>query len=345
MSIRISYIVPVYNGERYLSKCLDSIYQQELHENEFEIICIDDCSVDASMEVLKEYERSHSNIKTICHERNKRTGTSCNEGLKAASGDYVWIVGQDDWLEKGWGRRLLEETELEDLDLLLFNYYQRKTEASLDFVADKVFEHSPVMTGVEFVRSYFEDSFCAYLLGFEWRALYRREYLLQSGIGFTDGAIYEDTTFLFRTIWYSNRIKSLDDFVYNYRINEESITDANKRYNGWLAYEFAFVAGKEVLDLSKKIDETKESAMLYRQALWYFRSFVYKVIPMPYKEKRVFYNLVANNWDSVKSMVELCPVYVRVLTTPHAGICCSIVLKPVYLMKHLLKKKRYYRGI
>ena len=345
MSIRISYVVPVYNGAKYLAKCLDSLYEQGLFENEFEVICIDDCSYDTSVAVLKEYERVHPNLSIILHEHNEKTGTSCNDGLKAAKGDYVWIVGQDDWLEKGWGRRLLEEAESESLDLVLFNFYQRKTEDSLDFVADKVFEHSPVMEGAEFIKSYFEDSFCAYLLGFEWRALCRREYLLRSGIGFVDGAIYEDTTFLFRAIWYSKRVKSLGDFVYNYRVNEESITDANKRYKGWLAYEFAFAAGKEVLDMSKEIEETKESVLLYRQALWYFRSFVYKVIPMPYKEKRVFYNLVANNWGSVKSMVELCPVYVRVMATPYTGICCSIVLKPVYLMKHLLKKKRYYRGI
>lgn len=344
MSVRISYIIPVYNGEKYLSQCLDSLYDQGLTLDEFEVICIDDCSTDASVAMLKDYQKKHSNVRIVLHESNKKTGTSCNEGLEAAIGDYVWIVGQDDWIDKDWGKRLLSQADRDALDVLLFNNKQQRG-CPLSVTSDKVFEDSQVMGGMEFVRFYFGDSFCAYLLGFEWRALYRREYLFDSGIGFVDGAIYEDTTFLFRAIWYAKRIKSLETFVYNYRVNEESITDANKRYKGWLAYEFAFVAGKEVLDLSKELEGTKESKSLYQQALWYFRSFTYKVVAMPIDEKRTFYNLVRENWSSVKTLVDLCPAYVRFLANPQIGFVFTSILKPAFRIKHLLKKKDYARGI
>lgn len=345
MSTCISYIIPVYNGAKYLPHCLNSLYRQGLTENEFEVICIDDCSTDGSVSILKDYEDSHSNFKLILHTHNKKTGTSCNDGLKAATGEYIWIIGQDDWIENDCGQKLATEVHLANLDLVLFNYCQRKDDSQQAISADKVFANSPIMRGKEFVRTYFENSFCAYLLGFEWRALYRREYLLNAGIGFTDGAIYEDTTFLFRATWYSNKVKSLDNFIYNYRVNEESITDANKRFKGLLAYEFAFVAGKEVLDLSKELEGTKESALLYRQALWYFRSFIYKVIPMPLTEKKIFYSLVNNNWASVKVMLDLCPVYARYLASPKSGIVLSSLLKPLFIIKHFFKKKTYGRGI
>lgn len=104
MSIRLSYIIPICNGEKYLNRCLDSIYMQGLEESVYEILCIDDCSMDSSVSILNDYAKCHSNIKLILHDHNKRTSNSCNEGLQIAKGKYMMFLGQDDWLEKGWGR-------------------------------------------------------------------------------------------------------------------------------------------------------------------------------------------------------------------------------------------------
>jgi len=345
MRVRVSYIIPVYNGEKHLVECLDSLYQQGLPEESFEVICIDDCSSDSSVDILKKYANAHSNVKLILNEQNKKTGSSCNCGLNNAKGDYLWIIGQDDWIENNRCGELLDTAEAGQLDLLLFNYSQKKNRLSPTASEVEVFGNSPVMSGKEFVRFYFKDSFNFYLLGFEWRTLFRREFLMEKQICFPDETIYEDTTFLFRALWYAGRVQSLRDFVYNYRINTESVTAANKRYQGALAYEFAFVAGKEVLDLSEEIIGTPESSLLYQQALWYFKSFVYKVVPMPIREKMVFYGLVRRNWASVNSLIALCPIYVRCLANPIVGCFLTTMLKPAYMVKHSLHKKEYDRGI
>ncbi len=344
MSCKLSYIIPVYNGEEFLIFCLDSLYQQGLDVNEFEVIVVDDGSRDSSASLLKKYTINHSNVRLFFHDKNLRTGTSLNEGLKAAKGKYLWIVGQDDWIEDNRCRELLDIAEAGRLDVLLFNYTQKKDDKSQAISKVEVFDNSPVMSGRDFIELYFKDSFCSFLLGFEWRALFRREFLSEKQICFQDGAIYEDTTFLFRALWYSERVQSLRDFIYNYRINAESVTAANKRYKGALAYDFAFVAGKEVLDLSEEIKGTPESELLYQQALWYFRSFVYKVVPMPFREKKVFYDLVRRNLATVKIMTDLCSPHIRCLANPIFGFLFATMLKPAYVIKHSLHKKEYDRG-
>ncbi len=337
----LSFIIPIYNGEKYLNRCLDSLLSQDISSDLYEIICIDDCSVDNSRAIISEYEEKHKNVKSIFLPQNSKTGTVCNIGLSESEGEYIWIIGQDDWIEKNCLKELIDKFTSNDLDVLTFNYNRvDNTEKQLHSAI--VFKDSESLNGKEFLKKYFDTDFDIYLLGYEWRAVFKRNFLINKKIGFVDGVIYEDTTFLFKAIYYSEKIASTSKFYYNYRVNENSITDVNKKYKGALIYEFAFVTGKEVQDFSKKIKEehSRYSEVLFNKSLWYFKSFVPKIIGATIKEKRTFYHLVTNNRKYVVNLINQSEWWVRLLAMPYIGFGLVVLLKPFYLLKRKLKRKK-----
>lgn len=341
MSLKLSYILPVYNGERYLNRCLDSIYGQGLNENEFEVICIDDCSQDNSVKLLGNYARCHSNIRLILHDGNKRTSNSCNEGLQIVEGEYVWIIGQDDWLEKGWGEKLVRMADEEQLDILPFNYNRVNADGTVILSNSEVFKNSRILDGEKFIKSYFYDTIGIYLLGYEWRAVYRRQYLLDNNIVFPKDMLFEDTTFMFKAIWNAQRIQSISDYIYNYRINNKSVTNFAQRYKGYLTYEFSFRTSEEILSLADVIEDDHIAEQLRKTALRSLKSFGYKIIPMSKAEKRIFYDNLKSERDNVQYLCDLLPWYYRLMLHPSMGFWVVMMLKPAFYVKHLFIKRNY----
>ena len=96
--IKISVVIPVYNVENYLEKCLDSILNQTLRE--IEIICIDDCSIDNSYFILEEYSKKDSRIVIIKNNINKGVSKSRNIGINISKGDYIAFIDSDDYVNE-----------------------------------------------------------------------------------------------------------------------------------------------------------------------------------------------------------------------------------------------------
>lgn len=334
----ISFVIPIFNGEQYLKRCIDSLLNQNVASVEYEIVCVDDCSSDNSVTIIKQYKETNHNIKLFVNTQNLKTGSTCNTGVNNANGKYVWIIGQDDWIEENCLGRLIEKCEHEELDVLAFNY-KRVDESENELHSATVFGETAVIKGDTFIEENFRNNFVHYLLGYEWRAIFNRNYLHTKKVNFTDGAIYEDTTYLFKAIIYSNRFASIPDFVYNYRVNTRSITDFNKKYKGNLLFEFSFVAGNEVLDLADDLSEKyKEfSEILHKTAIWYFESFTYKIIAASLNEKRIFYSLMSSNSIQLSEKLKMTAWYVQLLAKPIWGLFFSIILKPFYLLKRKIK--------
>ena len=111
----LSIIVPLYNSEKYLPKCLDSLLDQDIQESEYEIILVDDGSPDNSRFIAGEYARAHSNI-VVISQANKGTSGARNTGLRHASGKYVYFVDPDDYILNNSLSRLLRHMEEKSLD-------------------------------------------------------------------------------------------------------------------------------------------------------------------------------------------------------------------------------------
>lgn len=338
--IKLSFIIPVYNGAKYLPQCLDSLLDQDIPYSDYEIICVNDCSTDNSKDVIEAYQKQYKNIKLINFPKNLKTGTACNAGLSNAQGKYIWLIGQDDFIENKCLNNLLQECDTKQLDVLCFNY-KRVDENENGLHSAEVFQNTEVFNGYQYIKTYFETNFEHYLLGYEWRAIFNREYLTEKEIKFQDGVIYEDTIFLFKAMLYANRLASLNRFIYHYRVNSYSITDINKKYKGFLIYEFAFVAGNEVEMFADEIKtiHPKYSEVLRSKAKWYYSSFSYKIIGASIKEKLNFYNLVKSNFSYVYDKTKDVDWYVRALINPYYGLFLAITLKPFYILKLKFKNK------
>ena len=119
--MKISVIVPIYNVEKYLEKCLESLVNQTIIDD-IEIICINDCSTDNCLKILNEYKAKYSNsIKIINHIKNCGVSTSRNDGLKIAKGEYVGFVDPDDWVDYNFFEKLYNTAIKEKADIVKGN--------------------------------------------------------------------------------------------------------------------------------------------------------------------------------------------------------------------------------
>lgn len=117
--ITFSVVIPVYNAEKYLARCLDSVFIQD---GDFEVIAVNDGSTDKSLEILQEYAKKHSNIEVI-NQKNKGVSAARNAGLKAAKNQYVTFMDADDWLEPEAFKKATKILKKDDSDVLFTGYY------------------------------------------------------------------------------------------------------------------------------------------------------------------------------------------------------------------------------
>ena len=119
--INISVIVPVYNVEKYLTRCLDSIFNQQF-SGTFEVIAVDDCSTDNSLKLLYDYQCNEKRLTVIAHNRNKKLSIARSTGMKVAKGMYIMHVDSDDWILPNTFEKLFEKCNETNADVLVFNY-------------------------------------------------------------------------------------------------------------------------------------------------------------------------------------------------------------------------------
>ena len=120
-NIKFSIIIPVYNVEKYIDKCLQSITNQTFKD--FEVVCINDESKDASLSILEEYARKDKRFK-IFSQKNQGQGIARNNGIKIASGKYIVFVDPDDWIEENMLEILSKKFEKEQADIIQFDFKQ-----------------------------------------------------------------------------------------------------------------------------------------------------------------------------------------------------------------------------
>jgi len=202
--IKISVIVPVYNVKRYLPKCIDSLLNQDLPVEDYEIILVDDGSPDGCLAICDEYANTHDNVKVI-HRQNGGLSAARNSGIEVAKGQYVQFVDSDDYLEPNVLKALVEKMDSDKLDILRFNY-QNVNEQYEVFEPNKVSKpfvdyRDDVCDGLTFLTE---------RLGFgcyAWQFVIRREML--PGCLFKEGIYFEDTQWTPRLLWKAQRVTKL----------------------------------------------------------------------------------------------------------------------------------------
>lgn len=205
----ISIIVPVYNAEKYLKKCLDSLVNQTKKELEF--ILINDGSTDKSEEIIKTYKDKR--IKYFKN-KNQGIGKTRNFGIEKSSGKYLMFLDSDDYFSNDACEILYKEAEKEKADLIVFDYY-RVEKGNLNEVKIESFNATNIKDDPNLLLKI--------NLG-PCNKIYKKDLIKNNDIKFEESLKYEDTLFIVKTIYNAKKIIKLNKFLHYYMIHEKSET-------------------------------------------------------------------------------------------------------------------------
>ncbi len=227
----ISVIVPVYNVEYYLPKCLDSILSQTF--SNIEIICVNDGSTDGSRKILEQYSKKDSRIK-IVDKKNGGLSSARNAGMKVAVGEFYSFVDSDDWIDNTMLEKLYENITTLNTEISICAVHQ------FDETNQKIDDSNPYYT-LEFFDKSFDNAVFSYketkpfimdVCVMAWNKLYRRSLIEKCNAEFPDGLIFEDGPFFFSIFFKTQRVSIVREFLYYYRINRKNsiIQKAGKKF-------------------------------------------------------------------------------------------------------------------
>lgn len=232
---KISFVIPVFNTELYLKKCLDSCISQDIEKSEYEIIVIDDGSTDQSLEIIKEYKERYSNIVLIL-KTNGGVSSARNVGIKAATGEYILFVDSDDTIKGNSLKSILNELTTGKLDLLILNSIavDNKNNRKYPFPA---ITGKCVFTGIELYKlKYIRGSVCG--------VAFNRKFLIENDLSFSEVIKNgEDTFFMACAFLYAQAIGHLNiDF---YEISQRT---------GSASRSWTYLKAKQMLESLNEIE-------------------------------------------------------------------------------------------
>ena len=256
----VSIIVPIYNKEKYLTECVDSILQQTFKD--FELILVDDGSKDSSWSIINEYAEKDKRVIPI-HQENEGVSVARNTGLDNAHGKWICFVDADDYLPKDGIQILVEHGEKSNADIV--NANATRVEDDKQF---KIFNfNNEIVKGNIYPR----------LVHFApWAQLFKRSIIEEHHLRYVKGLAYsEDNVFILYYSLYASSIEFVNDSVYNYRINSDSAIQ-NKDYKKvayhqmWAAHEVYKLKDKEsslrnfIINRTKILISSSINAYVYR---------------------------------------------------------------------------------
>lgn len=209
--MKLTIVIPVYNVEDYLSKCIDSCLNQNVSFEDYEVLIINDGSTDKSAQIAQDYASTYPNISFIDQENNGLSYTR-NKGIQLAKGEYVWFVDSDDWIEKNIFQELLQETSKHPDIIAIPLKFQGLRNDAYDLLDFKK------ITGREFLKA---DKFP---MGAQFY-VFNREFLLKNNIKFVGGIYHEDCLFTPEALYKATEIIRFPRIAYYYYLrNNGSIT-------------------------------------------------------------------------------------------------------------------------
>ena len=215
--MKYSVIIPVYNVEKYINRCLKSILSQ--HYNDLEIIVIDNGSTDRSGSICDIYANEYANF-SVYHIENHGVGSARNFGLSKARGEFIYFVDSDDYLVGNLFAEF-EDKLTPDLDLLVFSYYnsfeQEMTEKNR---TKKILPYNGSYDKYDFSKI-FKDLFLSDMLYTVWNKFYRREFLIENNISFEKYELGEDVRFNLNVYRNVNKVYLSQDSYYVYVIGRK----------------------------------------------------------------------------------------------------------------------------
>ena len=219
---KVSILVPIFNVEKYLRQCLESLVNQTLQD--IEIICINDGSTDSSPSIIEEFAKKDSRI-VVLSKANSGYGDSMNQGLEMAKGEYIGIVESDDWADIDMFENLYTTAKNNDVEVVKSNFY------FYSGLGDTSKKHPLVNPAdAEKVINPIKADSIFFVQAAIWSGLYKKSYLVEKGINFlpTPGASFQDTGFNFKIWAAASKVYLTNEAYLHYRIDNDNSSVKSK---------------------------------------------------------------------------------------------------------------------
>ena len=212
----LTVVIPVYNVEKYLKRCIDSILVQEWKH--YDILLVDDGSSDDSPKICDDYAKAYDFISVI-HKENGGLSEARNTGISNAEGDYLYFPDSDDWIEPNTFSDLAEVIESDQYDIISFN---REFVRSEDDIIKSDSKQSKRLTGKEALLEMFSYGF---ITGFANDKIYKKSLFTRDNIQFPIGKYYEDLGTNYKLFLLAEKVYATNQKYYHYLIdNPDAIT-------------------------------------------------------------------------------------------------------------------------
>lgn len=228
---KISIIIPCYNVEKWIDRCLKSIEEQTVGIDSLELICVDDCSTDSTMERLSYWEQKYpDNIMLIKLDENRRQGNARNIGLQYASGEWIAFIDSDDWIEPDYCEYMLKASEYGDYEIICCGN-QRDFSTELSFFVDNQNGNVKEIT-ISSADDRREYIILPPLTYSAWAKLIKKDFIIKNNLLFPTDITYEDAAWGSLVQLYFHKACVLDKNLYHYFVNENStVLTANSNHH------------------------------------------------------------------------------------------------------------------
>ncbi|MDR2967648.1 MAG: glycosyltransferase [Methanobacteriaceae archaeon] len=290
-STKISVIIPVYNSEKYIEQCLDSVLNQTFED--IEVICVDDGSTDNSLNILEKYASEDDRIIIIANE-HKGSGAARNSGLKIAKGEYISFIDSDDWVEINTFEELYAVGKPKDVDMVFFkmlNYDEKNDELYntdyYDFTCIKNF-----FTGLTYDFHDFKDKlFCIAVS--PCNKIYKRNFLESISSKFPEGLIFEDNPFFYHNVLNAKKILLHDKYFYFRRRRKDSVMSSidNNHFD-------IIPITNEIINVFKNNNLFEDfKGKLLNKKIILIKNFVYEKLDEKYQKQ--FFEEIVNDFNEI----------------------------------------------
>ena len=275
---KVSIIVPVYNVEKYLRKCIDSLINQTL--NDIEIICINDGSTDKSLKILKEYKNKDSRI-ILLNQENSGQSVARNRGIEIAKGEYLGFVDPDDWIDLDYYEKLYNAASTNDTDIAVGGIIRVtgiKKKKFLNFEKETLTDNTKLKFELCDVP---EKSYI-------WNKIYKTQKLKEINLKFEEGRIFEDCIFTPQALFFLGKMVTVPNTYYYYlRRNNSTVKQRSQKANADSIY-----AHKKASEFIKEhnIDISSFEPKTYRFKI--FGVTIFKIRQKGKKKQYALFNII-----------------------------------------------------
>jgi glycosyltransferase involved in cell wall biosynthesis len=280
MKMELTIIIPVYNVEKYIEKCLNSIFNQVVDRDLYEIIIVNDGTPDNSMEIVHMFAAKYDNIKVI-NQVNQGLSVARNSGMSHAKGNYIWFIDSDDWIEHNSISEILRIISLSDCDVIATTL-TRVIEKTGICCPERILREDILISGINYITCYSTGAVQRYII--------KKQFLIDHNLSFFPNIIHEDADFALRMLYFAQQIYCKQKPVYNYLVrdcgsimssrNRKSMDDCIIIYNRLKLFEKRYVMKQDCRLFSPRVykvllfsisQNTSDTICFYRENKSYMK--------------------------------------------------------------------------